>query len=110
MSEEKGVALDKDQAMRIIITAIENGAIRFPFSGGLNEGSVLAKFRKDLKSEKPDDITYDEFIRSSKVSAVAYEIAGLARFDALYLLTLYETLTTGMTKKEADRIQTAILN
>ena len=110
MSEEVGVAFDKEDAMRIIITAIENGAIRFPFSGGLDVDSVLAKFRKELKNEKPDDITYDEFIRSAKVSAVAYEIVGLARFDALYLLALYETHTIGMTEKEAGRIQTAILN
>lgn len=110
MSEEVSVALDKNQAMQVIIAAIQAGAIRFPFSGGLNETSVLANFRGKHKGEKPGDITYDEFIRSAKVSAVAQEVAGLARFDALYILTIYEALTTGLTKKEADRIQTAILN
>lgn len=110
MSEEKGVAFDHDPALQIILAAIQAGAIRFPFSGGLNETSVLAKFREKHKGEKPGDITYDEFIRSAKVSAVAQEVAGLARFDALYILTIYEALTTGLTKKEADRIAAAVLD
>lgn len=110
MSEEKGVALHEDQALRLILAAIEAGAIRFPFSGGLNEASVLEKFREMLKNERPGEITYEEFIRSAEVSAVANRVAGLARFDALYILTLYEALTTGLTKKEADRIAAAVLN
>lgn len=109
MSEEKGVALNEDQALRLILAAIEAGAIRFPFSGGLNVNSLLSKYREKVRN-KPEGVPFEEFVRSAHVAEVAHEVTGLARFDALYILTLYKTLTVGLTKKEADRIQTAILN
>ena len=108
MSEEKVVALDQDNAVRIIVAAIEAGQIRLPFSGSLDREKILEEIR-DRVSRNVEGSREERVQKISPVQ-VAKAVAGLARLDALYILTIYETLRAGLTKKESDDILTAILD
>lgn len=100
MTTAETKAFTKEQAVRIIIAAIENKAIDFPFSKGLNTKRVEELIERQKFSTNKHELT----LRSFETCAIAYELAGLARRDALYLLTLLEALTTPLTEKETNNI------
>lgn len=109
MSKEVGIALDKDPALQVILAAIQAGAIRFPFSGELSQERILKKIR-DRIDRDTSGTPRSALFQSVAAEEVAGEVAGLARLDALYILTIYETLRSGLTEEEAEGIVTATLN
>ena len=81
------------EVTQIIVAGLQSGAIVLPFSRKFN----VEKFNQKLGDHLEK---YEEF--TSK--RLAYQLGGLARMDAIYLLCLKEALLTGLTDKETERI------
>ena len=102
-NENHNLAFTEEQAASIIIAGIQAGAIRFPFSGAFDAKHAEEIAKRNLGDPSLGEKTPD-VLRRMEVYAVAEDFANLARKDALYLLTLRQTLTEGVSKEEAERI------
>lgn len=88
-----------DQAFQIILKGMEAGQIKLPFHGALTaeELSVDVKKAIALHDYRPEDDVY----------SVAVKLARSARMDAIYLLTLFGSLTRGLTADDVQRVNEA---
>ncbi len=102
-NHEKIIAFKKEEAIQLIIAAIQAGAISFPFSKSLNDEKIN-NLIKSRMSSCLDNLPRAELLRRIEGVTIAAECAALARRDALFILTLLTTLTHGITEEEAQRI------
>lgn len=104
-------AFATDEAADIIIAGIESGAIGFPFLQAFNQERFQNSVKGDLKEVPPGQADIfgqkvNEAIRNKLPSMLGY----LARADAMYLLCLRQTLITGLTEEEAERVVSAAIH
>lgn len=97
-------AFTPDQAAEIIVAAINAGALKLPFVAAFNrqkfEECVQQYVRNDFSARPDEDV-----MRAAEAYGAAREMAAMARADALYLLTLRESLVNGLTQKKAELIR-----
>lgn len=103
-NKEHNLAFAPEDAVQIILAGINTGAIKFPFTGSFDKEKAEEILKRTLGEARSGERTEDR-IRSDISYTLAYEFANLARKDAIYLLTLFQTLVVGLTEKEAEGIR-----
>ena len=101
-------AFNREDAVQLIIAGIAAGTLNFPFSKGLNAESLIQRVQDRRKQTEP--VTHEDVLLGRFQKEVAAEAAQLARLDAIYFLTLQQTLMDGLTEKEAQRIAQVAYN
>lgn len=94
--EVKAMKFTPDQAFQIILKGMETGQVKMPFN-------------RMVKPEEMEEILKSSIARSTydsttDVYSVTHELMRAARLDSIYLLTLYHSLTEGLTEEEANQL------
>ena len=92
--------LETEQAIKLIIAAMNSGTLKLPFLSGLDPEAVENEIRKFSATA----LKTPENVRRYELAALADQVVPLARLDALVILTFLLTLTNGVTKEEAERL------
>ncbi len=107
-NENKNLAFERDDAVQLIIAAVQSGAIKLPFSAAFHAEKLDKLLKQELNRSLGGYLPAD-YLRSMEGKYLACEYADIARKDALYLLTLLQTLVVGITKEEAEKINRVAL-
>nr|DAR05280.1 MAG TPA: hypothetical protein [Caudoviricetes sp.] len=97
-------AFTTDEAAKIIIAGIENGAIHFPFLQAFDQEKLQEFAKGDFRKRNLSGVSREKAINEATDNRFASQLGFLARMDALYLLSLRQMLITGLTEEEAKRI------
>ena len=93
------------EVTQIIVAGLQSGAIVLPFSRKFNVEKFNQKLGDHLKNPGVGNGgTLEEKYEEFTSKRLAYQLGGLARMDAIYVLCLKEALLTGLTDKETERI------
>lgn len=107
-ADDHRAAFNREDAVQLIIAGITAGTLDFPFSKGLNAESLIQRVQD--KRKETEAITAPDVLLGRFQKEAATEAAQLARLDAIYFLTLQQTLMDGLTEKEAERIAQVAYN
>ncbi|WP_288345053.1 hypothetical protein [uncultured Duodenibacillus sp.] len=102
-NKDDNLAFTHAEAVQIILAGINTGAIKFPFTGSFSKEKAEEMLKGTLCQARSGERTEERF-REDVGYALSYEFANLARKDAIYLLSLLQTLVVGLTKEEAEGI------
>lgn len=100
-ADDHRAAFNREDAVQLIVAGITAGKLDFPFSKGLNTESLLNR-AKDLCKQAGLEVSDATVAKFRKDAIAATALA--ARLDAVYFLTLQQTLMSGLTEEEAQRI------
>ena len=104
LSAEK-CAFTREEAVKLIISLVENKVIGLPFTQCFNAERVANNAERYVRQSAHIGTKVTEaLLREADTYAIGNELENLARKDGIFLLALLQTLTEGLTENERSQI------